>query len=135
MISVDDATKENINEHNPNWSQIPDQPERILITGGSESGKTISLFNLISQQPDIDKICSYAKDEYGIKCQQLLINKRENTRLKHLDDSKAFIEYSNDMDDIYENIDEQNPNEKHKILNVSYDMIVEILSNKFLIQQ
>ena len=42
---------------------------KILITGGSESGKTNSLFNLISQQPDIDKICSYAKGEYGAKCQ------------------------------------------------------------------
>ena len=72
MISVDDVTKENINEHNPNWSQIPDQLERILITGGSESGKTNSLFNLISQQPDIDKICLYAKGEYGAKCQQLI---------------------------------------------------------------
>ena len=134
MISVDDVTKENIKEHNPNWSQIPDQPERILITGGSESGKTNSLFNLISRQPDIDKICSYAKGEYGAKCQQL-INKRENTRLKPLDDSKAFIQYPNDMDDIYKNIEEQNPNEKHKILNLSYDMVVDILSNKFLIQQ
>ena len=43
---------------------------------------------------------------------QFLINKRENTGLKHLIDSKVFIEYSNDMDDIYKNNKEYNPNKK-----------------------
>ena len=103
MINFDDVTKENIKEHNPNWPQIPDHPYRILIIGGSGSGKTNSLFNLISQQPDIDKIYLYAKDPYEAKCQQL-INKRESTHFKYLNDCKAFIEYSNDMDDIYTNI-------------------------------
>ena len=56
MIKFDDVTKENIKQHNTNLPQIPDYPYRILITGGSGSGKTISLFNLINQQPDIDKI-------------------------------------------------------------------------------
>ena len=41
--------------HNPNWPKIPDLPERILITGGSGSGKTNALLNLINYQPDIDK--------------------------------------------------------------------------------
>ena len=67
----------------------------ILIIGGSGSGKTNSLFNLTSQQPDINKIYLYAKDPY-----QFLIDKRESTGLKYLNHSKAFIEYSNDMDDI-----------------------------------
>ena len=57
MINVDDVTKENIKEHNPNWSQIPDYPYRIVITGGSGLGKTNLLLNLINEEPDIDKIC------------------------------------------------------------------------------
>ena len=51
--------KENIKEHNPNWPQIPDHPCRILTTGDLCSGRTISLFNLISQQPDTKTICFY----------------------------------------------------------------------------
>ena len=56
MINFDDATKENIKEHNPNWPQIPDHPFRMLINGGSGSRKTNSLLNLINRQSDIDKI-------------------------------------------------------------------------------
>ena len=56
MMNFDDVIKENKKEHNPNWPEIPDYPYRILIIGGSGSGKTSSLFNLTSQQPDIDKI-------------------------------------------------------------------------------
>ena len=56
MINSSNVTKENIKVCNPNWPQVPDNRYRILITGGSRSGKTNSLFNLISQQSDIDKI-------------------------------------------------------------------------------
>ena len=56
MINFDDVTKGNIKEHNPNWPQIPGHPYRILIIGGSGSGKANSLFNLRSHQPDIDKV-------------------------------------------------------------------------------
>ena len=131
MINFDDVTKENINEHNPNRPEIPDHPYRILIVGGFGSGKTNSLFNLISQQPDIDKIYLYAKDPYEAKY-QFLINKRESTALKHFNGSKDFIEYSNDMDDTYRNIAEYNPNKKSKIFIVLDDMIADILSNKKL---
>ena len=51
-----DISKEDIKEHNPNWLQIPDHPYRILIIGGSGSGKTNTLFNLISRQSDIEKV-------------------------------------------------------------------------------
>ena len=61
------------------------------------------MFNLINQQTDIDKIDLYAEDPYAGKYQKL-INKRENTGLKKFNDSKAFIEYSNDMNFIYRNI-------------------------------
>ena len=62
--------------HNPNWPYIPDHFYRILIIGGSGSGKTNVLLNLIKhQRPDIDKICLYVKDPVESK-HQLLINGR-----------------------------------------------------------
>ena len=100
MINFYDVTKEKIWEPNPNWPQIPDHLYRILMIEVSGSGKSSSLFNLISQQPDIDNIYLYAKDPYEAKY-QLLINKREITGLKHLNNLKAIIEWSNNMDDIY----------------------------------
>ena len=128
MINFDDVIKENIKERDPNWLQIPDHPYRILITGGSGSGKTDSLFNLIRQQPDFDKIYLYAKDPYAAKC-QFLINKWKSTGIKHLSDSKAVTEYSNDMDDIYKNIEEYSPKKKRKTL-IVFDMIAGMLYNK-----
>ena len=103
---------------------------KILRVEDSGSGKTNLLFNLISHQPDIDKIYLYAKDPFEAKY-QLLINKRESTDLKHFNDSKAFIGYSDDMDDIYENIDKYNPNKKRKIW-IVFDMIADILNNRNL---
>ena len=131
MINFDDVIKENIKEHNPNWAQISDHPYGTLIIGGSGSGKTNSLFNLINQQPDIDKIYLYAKDPYEAKY-QFLIKKREDVGTKHFNDSKAFIEYSDDMDDIYKNIEKYNSNKKRKLLIVFDDMIADMLSNKKL---
>ena len=61
MINFNHVTKEYIKEHNPNWPKIPDHPHRLLINGGSGSGKTDSLFNLIMHQQDIDKIHLYGK--------------------------------------------------------------------------
>ena len=48
MINFDYVTKENIKEHNPNWTEIPGHRYRILIVGSSGSGKTNSLFNLMT---------------------------------------------------------------------------------------
>ena len=87
--------------------------------------------NLINNQPDIDKIYLYAKDPYEAKY-QFLINKREGTGLKHFNDSKAFTEYSNDMYDVYKNIDEYNIDEERKILIVFDYMIAGKTSNKRL---
>ena len=102
MINFDDYTNENKPKRSLDWPYIPDHPYRILIIGGSESGKTNALLNLINNQPDIDKTCLYAKDPYEKKY-QFLINKWESIGLKYFKDPKAFIEYSNDMQDVYKN--------------------------------
>ena len=57
----------------------------------------------------------YSKDLYEPKY-QFLINKRESTGLRHFNDPEAFIEYSNDMQDAYKNIDDYNPDEEDKVL-------------------
>ena len=69
MFHFDYIIKKDIKKHNLNWPKIPDHPYRILITGGSGSGKTNWSFNLISQQVDIDKIYLYAKDPFEAKFQ------------------------------------------------------------------
>ena len=108
MISFDDYINENTIEHNKNCPYIPDHPYRILIVGGWGSGKTNLLLNLMENQPIIDKIYLYAKDPYEAKY-QYLINKREGVDIDHFNDPKPFIEYSNDMHDVYKYIDEYNP--------------------------
>ena len=105
MINFDDYPYENKMQHNKKWTYIPDHQYRILIIGGSGPGKTNALLSLIDYQADIDKIYLYAKDLYEAKC-QFLINKRESVGWNYFNDSKAFIEYSNDMQDVYKNIDE-----------------------------
>ena len=73
----------------------------------------------------------YTKDPYE-DIDQFLINKRENIGLKRFDDPKAFIEYSNDMHDVYKNIDDYNPDKENKILIVFDDMIADMINNKKL---
>ena len=88
--------------------------------------KTNAILNLVKSQPDIDKIYLYPKDPYEAK-HQFLINKRESIGLNHFNDPKAFIEYSNNMQDVYKNINENNADKECKILivfdNMSPDMI------------
>ena len=100
-----------------------------MIIGGSGSGKTNTLLNLINEERDIDKIYLYAKDLSKSKYEHL-INNRENEGIKYLNDSKAFIDCSNTMDDVYENIDLYNPNGKRKVLIVFDDVIANIMTNK-----
>ena len=129
MINFDNYINENKTKHNKNWPYIPDHPYRILIIGGSGSGKTNLLLNLIENQPDIDKIHLYAKDPYESKY-QYLIDKREGVGINHFNDPKGFIEYSKDMHDVYKNIDEYNPDKKNKILIIFDDMITDMIHNK-----
>ena len=108
-----DVIKKNINDHNLFWTKVSDHAYRVLITGGSGSGKTNSLFNLISHQLNINRIDLYVIDSYEAKY-KLLFKERESTGLKHLKESKAFIEHSNDMDDTHKNIEEYSPNKEQK---------------------
>ena len=103
----------------------------MLIIEGSGSGKTNALLNLINNQPDIDKIYLCAKDPHEAKC-QFLINERKNTKLKHFNDPKTSIEYSNDMQDVYKDIDQYNAGKERKILIVFDDMIADMINNKKL---
>ena len=120
-MNFDDYANENKTQHNLKRPYIPDHPYRMLIIGGSGSGKANALLNSISDQLHIDQIYLYVKDTYEAKY-QFLINKRESTGLKHLNDPKAFIENSNDMQDVKE----------RQILIVFDDMIADMINNKKL---
>ena len=104
MINFDNYTG-NKSEYNLKWPYMPDHPYRILIIVGSGSGQTSALFNIINHQPNIDKIYLYVKDLYETKY-RFLIKRCEGVGLKHCNDPKAFIQYSNDMNGIYNNIKE-----------------------------
>ena len=88
-----------------------------------------ALLNIKNHKPDIDKTYLYAKNSYTVKY-QLIINKRESKDIHYLNESKAFTEYSNDIDGIYKNIEEYNPINKLKILIISENIIADILSNR-----
>ena len=90
--------------------------------------KKNALLNLINQEQDIDKIYLNTKDPYEPKY-QLLIKKVEITGLTYLNDSKAFIEFSNDIDESYKNVQEYHPNKMRKILIVFDEMIVDVFRN------
>ena len=128
MINFDDYGYENKTQHNLKWPYIPDNPYRILIIGGSGSGKTNALLNLINNQPDINKVYWYAKDPYEAKY-QYLINKVD---LNHYDDPKAFIKNSNDMQDVYKTDKEYNIDKERKILRFFDDIIADMINHKKL---
>ena len=134
MINFDNYTNEIETEHNLKWPYIPNHPYRILIVGGSGSGKTNALLNLINNQPGIDKIYLYAKDPYEAKY-QYLINKCEKVGLDHFKHPRTFMGYSNDMQDVYKNIEDPGKNiqeKKRKILIVLDDIIADMINNKKL---
>ena len=115
-----------------NKSDDKNWPFRMLIIGPSGSCKTNTLLNLIqnvNETRPIDKIYLYAKDLSEPKY-EFLINNRKNAGIKHFNDSPAFIEYSNDMDDVFANIDDYNKKRKRKVLIVFDDMIADIMSSK-----
>ena len=105
MINLNSFTNENNKKHKEKLPYISDHSYRILIICGSGSRKTNTLLNLINEQHDIDKIYIYARYLNKPK-HKILIKKRENAGKKHLNDPNAFIECSNTMDDVYENIND-----------------------------
>ena len=92
--------------HNPNWPYIHDRPYRMLIIGGSGSGKTNVLLNLIKhQRPDIGKTYLCVKDLFKSKY-QMLIDGREKIRTEILKNPKEFSDYTQTTDDVYENLED-----------------------------
>ena len=132
MINLDNIANKNNKKHNEKWPYIPDHPHRVFIIGGSGSGKTNTLFNLIKEQDYhdvIDKIYLHAKYWSEPKC-ECLIKKCEVAGTKHVNDPKAFIVCLNVMDDAYEDIDNYNSKRDKKVLIVFDDMIADIMINK-----
>ena len=125
MLNLDNIVSNKNENKDNNW------PFRMLITGPSGSGKTNTLLHLIqnlNETTPVDKIYLYTKDLTESKY-EFLINNRKNAGIKHFNDSTAFIEYSNDMDDVFGNIDDYNKKRKRKVLLVFDDMIADIMSS------
>ena len=113
MINLDSITNKNNKKYNEKWPYIPNHPYRIIVIGGSGSGKTNALINLINEQNGIDKIYLYARGLSEPK-HEYMIKTREDAGIKHLDNSNAFIKCSNTVDDVYQNINDFNPIRKRK---------------------
>ena len=101
----------------------------MLIIGPSGYGKTNTLLHLISNLHPIHKIYLYAKDIHEPKY-EYLINKREQAGMKNLNDPHDFIEYSDDMNDVIDDINDYNKNRDKKVLIVFDDMIADTEYNK-----
>ena len=125
MLNLDNivSNKDTSSSEDNNW------PFRMLIIGPSGSGKTNTLLHLINNLHPIDKIYLYVEDIHETKY-EYLINKREQAGIKNLNDPHAFIEYSDDMNDVLDVINNYNKNKDKKVLIVFDDMIADIEYNK-----
>ena len=123
MLNLDNIVGNKNENKDNNW------PFRILIIRPSGSGKTNTLLDLINNLHPVDKIYLYTKD-LPEKEYEFLINKREQAGKKNLNDPHAFIEYSNDMDDVLDDIDNYSKNRDKKVLIVFDDMIADIMRNE-----
>ena len=124
MLNLDDivSNKKKSSSKNDDW------PFRMLIIGPSRSGKTNTSLHLINKLHPIDKIYLYAKDLHEPK-HEYLINKREQAGIKNLNDPHGYIEYSDDMNDVPDDINNHNKNRDKKVLIVFDDMIADIECN------
>ena len=124
MLNLDSI----VSNKNISSSERNNWPFRMLIIGPSGSGKTNTLLHLINNLHPIDKIYLYAKDIHEPKY-EYLIHKREQAGIKKLNDRNAFIEYSDDMNDVLDDINDYNKNRDKKVL-IVFDMIADIEYNK-----
>ena len=123
MLNLDNIVSNKKEHKDNNW------PFKMLIIGPSGSGKTNTLLHLINNLHPIDKMYLYAKDIHEPKY-EYLINKRDQAGIKNLNDPKAFTEYSDDMDDVLDDINNYNKNRDKKVLIAFDDMIADIEYNK-----
>ena len=125
MLNLDNI----VSNKNTSSSEDNNLPFRMLIIEPSVSGKTNTLLHLINDLYPIAKIYLHAKDLYQPKY-EYLINKREQAGIKTLNDPHAFIEYSDDMNDVLDDINNYNKNRDKKVLIAFDDMIADIEYNK-----
>ena len=125
MLNLDNI----VSNKNTSFSEDNNWPFRMLIVGPSGWGKTNTLLHLINNLHSVDKIYLHAKDIHEPKY-EYLINKREQAGIKNLNDPHAFIEYSDDMSDVLDDINNYNKNRDKKVLIVFDDMIADIEYNK-----
>ena len=123
MLNLDNIVSNKKKKKDNNW------PFRMLIIGPSDSGKTNVLLHLINNLHPIDEIYLYPKDIHEPKY-EYLINKREQAGIKNVNNPHAFIEYSDDMNDVLDDINTYNKNRDKKVLMVFDDMIADIEYNK-----
>ena len=121
MLNLDSI----VSNKNTSSSEDNNWPFRMLIIGPSGSGKTNILLHLINNLNPIDKIYLYAKDIQEPKY-EYFINKTEQVGIKNLNDPHAFIEYSDDMNDVLDDINDYNKNRDKKVLIVFDDIIKEL---------
>ena len=132
MLNLDDIVSNKKIKEDTKGSSSSERnywPIRMLIIGPSGSGETNVLLHLINNLHPLDKIYFYAKDLYEPKY-EYLINKRELAGIKNLNDPHTFIEYSDDMNDVLDDINNYNKNRDTKVLIVFDDMIADIEYNK-----
>ena len=133
MLNLDNIVSnknENKDTTGSSFLELNNWPFRMLIIGPSGSGKTNTLLHLINNLHPIDKIYLYPKDINEPKY-EYLINKREQAVIKNLNEPLySFIEYSDDMDDVLDDINNYNENRDKKVLMVFDDMIADIEYNK-----
>ena len=126
MLNLDKIVNKNNKNEDDDW------PFRMLIIGPSGSGKTNTLLHLIYNLHNInpiDKIYLYAKD-LGEAKYQYLIDNRVDAGIKNLNDPHAFIEYSDNMNDVYKDINDYNKKRENRVLIIFDDMIADIEYNK-----